>query len=482
MNSPSESDFRARADREKSLVAFSSLAAALLLTALKIAVGLATNSLGILSEAAHSGLDLVAAGVTFWAVRISGRPADRDHTYGHGKFENLSALFETLLLLLTCVWIVYEAVSRLFFETKVVVDASIWAFLVITLSVVVDFSRSRALSRAAKKYKSQALEADALHFSTDIWSSCVVLAGLFGVLVAERFGLPWLEKADSVAALGVALIVIWISVELGKRSIDDLLDRVPTNLRDEVARVAANVPGVERVTQVRMRRSGPETFADVTLTVNRVKALEDAHDIASRAEDAVRSVLPQADVVVHVEPVAPSQEDMITSVRLLAARQGLGAHAVRIYQQDGQRSLELHIEVSEHLSLEEAHRQASQFEEAIRRQYPELGRIVTHIEPAGEAAATSRSQPANQATVRQVIREFLETERLGLAAHDIEVQQVDGELAVSFHCVLPPSLAITAAHDMTLRLEKYLRARVPNLGRVVIHVEPEERSQATDER
>jgi cation diffusion facilitator family transporter len=476
MSNCSTADPRAIADREKRIVALSSLAAALLLTSLKIVVGYATNSLGILSEAAHSGLDLVAAGVTFWAVRISGQPADQDHTYGHGKFENLSALFQTFLLLATCVWIVHEAIARLFFRETVEVDASIWAFLVIFLSIVVDFSRSRALSHAAQKHKSQALEADALHFSTDIWSSCVVLLGLVGVLVAERLNLPWLHQADAVAALGVAMIVIWVSIQLGRRSIDDLLDRVPQHLQEEVTRAAGAVPGVQDVTQVRLRRSGPETFADVTLTVNRAAAFENAHDIASQAEAAIRSVVPEADVVVHVEPMTPEQEDLTTTVRLLAARLGMGAHALRIYHHGDLRSLELHMEVDEHLSLEEAHRQVSQFEERLYQMVPALARVVTHIEPTGEVVATKKSRPANTEPVRGAIQEFLTTERLAVEPHDVKVVEVGGELAVSFHCALPPSTAITVAHDLTLRLEDYLRAKVANIGRVVIHVEPTEES------
>jgi len=472
MASQSSLESRAQADREKRLVALSSLLAAFLLTGLKGAVGVATNSLGILSEAAHSGLDLVAAGMTFWAVRISGRPADRDHTYGHGKFENLSALFQTLLLLATCVWIVYEAVARLLFHEAVSVDANLWAFLVILLSIVVDISRSRALRKAAIKHNSQALEADALHFSTDVWSSCVVLLGLVGVLAAGWWKQPWLEKADAVAALGVALIVIWVSVQLGKKSIDALLDRVPIELREEVVRAAAGVQGVQDVTQVRLRRSGPETFTDVTLQVDRSAAFENAHAIADEAEAAVRSVIPNADVVVHVEPMAPEQEDLTTTVRLLAARHGLGAHGVRIYQQDGSRSIELHLEVNESLSLEDAHRQATAFEDDLRRRFPDLGRVVTHLEPAGESAATMRSTPAEQAEVLAAIGLFLAAERLDVEPHDVEVQSAAGELAVSFHCALDPATGITEAHDLTLRLENFLRQRVPNLGRVVIHVEP----------
>ncbi len=461
-----------RADREKRLVAASSLAAAVLLTGTKLGIGLWTQSLGILSEAAHSALDLVAAAVTLWAVRVSSRPPDHDHPYGHGKVENLSALFETVLLLVTCVWIIYEASERLFFGEPVHVDANVWAFLVVILSIIVDFTRSRALKKAADKYSSQALEADALHFSTDIWSSAVVFLGLAGVLLGERLKIPWLVHADAVAALGVAMIVVWVSLRLGKKSVDDLLDSVPKGLQEQVFETARRVPGVEDVTRLRLRRSGPEIFADVTLAVKRGAAFEQAHDIAHNVEAAVDAALPNADVVVHVEPVAPGEEDVTTVVRLLAARHGLGAHGIRIYEENRQRWLELHLEVNESLLLDEAHRQATEFERALRQALPGVTRIITHIEPTGDAVATMRGEPAGQMEVQKAIAEFFETYPLAAHPHDVRVQLAGGEYAVSFHCELAPSTAITEAHDLTVRLEEYLRARVPGLGRVAIHVEP----------
>ena len=467
------SELLTQADRDKRRVALSSFLAAILLTATKLGVGLWTNSLGVLSEAAHSGLDLAAAAITLWAVRVSGRPADREHPYGHGKIENLSALAETLLLLVTCVWIVSEAVHRLFFTANIHVDPNAWAFLVVILSMIVDYSRSHALSRAADKYASQALEADALHFSTDIWSSAVVLLGLCGVVASEQLAMPWLIQADAVAALGVAVIVIGVSLKLGKKSVDDLLDSVPGSLRDEVAAAAKRVPGVEAVTRLRLRRSGPETFADVTLAVGRTAAFERAHDIASEVETALHALLPNADVVVHVEPIAPGEEDVTTIVRLLAARHGLGAHGIRIYEEDRQRWLELHLEVSDSLLLDEAHRQATDFERALRQSLPGVTRIVTHIEPTGDAAATIRGQPTGQLQVQKAISDFLHDYPLRVKAHDVRVQLAGGELAVSFHCTLDPATAITEAHNLTVRLEEHLRSHVPGLGRVVIHVEPE---------
>jgi cation diffusion facilitator family transporter len=475
MSSVKRSQAQPDAHHEKHRVALSSLLAAVLLVSLKLVVGLATNSLGILSEAAHSALDLVAAGITLWAVRVSGQPADTSHTYGHGKFENLSALLETLLLLAVCVWIVFESVKRLLFAEHVVVDANIWAFLVVMVSIVVDISRSRALRHAAGKHQSQALEADALHFSTDVWSSGVVLLGLIGVVLGEKLEAPWLAKADAVAALGVALIVVGVGFRLGKKSLDDLLDSVPEHLRGQVVGTTAAVAGVEEVKQVRLRRSGPEVFADVTISVDRGTALERSHAIADDAEAAVRSVLPRADVVVHIEPMTQEKEDLLKTVRVVAARHGLGAHAIRAYEDNDRRSLELHLEVSDALSLDEAHRQATEFERELRETVAGLTRIVSHLEPIGRASNTHAAQPAGQAAVRQAIDTFLKTSRLPIEPHDVEVQQTGDKLAVSFHCALDPATTITDAHELTERLERHLRACVPAVGRVVIHVEPAQR-------
>jgi len=291
-------------NREKRAVAISSVIAAVLLTSTKLVVGFSTNSLGILSEAAHSGLDLVAAGVTVWAVRMAGVPADRNHTYGHGKVENLSALFETVLLLGTCVWIVHEAVQRLTSEHSATVDASVWAFGVVVLSIVVDVSRSRALMRVARKYDSQALEADALHFSTDVWSSAVVLLGLVGVKLAQPLGIPWLSSADAVAALGVAAIVFVVSLRLARRSVDDLLDAVDPK-EVEAVRAAAHVLGVSAVGETRVRRSGPDRYVDVTVLVAPDLELAMAHHIADNIERAVGAVVPRARTMVHLEPKEP---------------------------------------------------------------------------------------------------------------------------------------------------------------------------------
>jgi cation diffusion facilitator family transporter len=292
----------ANANHEKNQAALNSVVAAFLLTGMKVVVGLLSGSLGILAEAAHSGLDLAAAIVTCIAVRAASKPADRDHAYGHGKVENLSALVETLLLLATCAWIIRESVLRLT-SHHVQVDASLWAFAVMGISMTVDFSRSRMLYRVAVKHGSQALEADALHFSTDIWSSAVVIIGLLGVKLAGWYpALGFLLQADAVAALVVAGIVVLVSGRLGVRTIQGLLDSSPPGMDEKIESAVATMDGVMDCHAVRVRHSGPYYFVDLHITVDGEQSLRSAHELTERVEQAVEALLPGADVTVHPEP------------------------------------------------------------------------------------------------------------------------------------------------------------------------------------
>jgi cation diffusion facilitator family transporter len=294
------------ANREKNSAALTSVVAAVGLTGFKLLIGILTNSLGILAEAAHSALDLVAAVVTLVAVHISGKPADSDHNYGHGKVENLSALFEVFLLLITCIWIIYEAIQRLFFHA-VNVEVSIWSFIVMGTSILIDYSRSRVLFRAARKHKSQALEADALHFSTDIWSSSVVIGGLAFVLLSNLLpGLSFLRQADAVAAMVVAGIVVFVSVRMGIRTVHGLLDSAPAGVADKVKAAVEGVSGVLDCHAIRVRYSGPQVFVDVHILVSRDQNIVAVHELTERIEAAIQTVVPGADTVVHPEPVDPA--------------------------------------------------------------------------------------------------------------------------------------------------------------------------------
>ena len=288
--------FKERVDgaKEKKRAAFSSIIAAVFLTTLKLIVGIVTNSLGILSEAAHSGLDLMAAGTTYGAVTVSAKPPDEDHQYGHGKVESLAGLFEVALLIITCVWIVYEAWHR-FIGGIHLAEANYVGFAVMGISIIVDFSRSRMLYRMARKHHSQALEADALHFSTDILSSSVVIVGLLFV----RFGFLF---ADTVAALGVAVFTVITSLRLGVRTTEVLLDRAPEGMVRLIEKEAMEVDGVIDCHNIRTRRSGGYTFLDMHICVEENTPTNEAHEIASNVEKKVKDLVPRSDIVVHVEP------------------------------------------------------------------------------------------------------------------------------------------------------------------------------------
>ena len=260
----------------------------------KLVVGLLTGSLGILSEALHSGLDLIAAVITLFAVKIADLPADDEHNYGHGKIENLSALIETFLLLVTCFWIIYESISRLINKHPIEVNA--FSFIVIISSIIVDFSRSRALYKVARKYNSQALEADALHFSTDIWSSAVVLIGLIAYSLFD------FVYADSIAAMVVAIIVLSVSYRLGRRAFNVLLDRAPTKIVDQINQVIKRIPGVIKYHDLRVREGGAYKFVELNIHVNKGLSIEEAHSISENVEDEIASKIPHCKVTVHIEP------------------------------------------------------------------------------------------------------------------------------------------------------------------------------------
>ena len=296
------SNFSQNSARDKRSAALTSVIAAVGLTGFKIIVGFSTGSLGILAEAAHSGLDLMAAVMTFLAIRISARPADRNHLYGHGKVENLSALFETVLLLVTCVWIMYEATHRLLYHSAHL-EVNYWSFAVMITSIVIDISRSRVLYRAARKYNSQALEADGLHFSTDIWSSGVVILGLFLVKLSEWVpGLLFLRQADSVAAIMVGLIVVYVSLRLGIRTVQALIDVAPSGIEKKIISAVEVLPGVTDCHNVRVRYSGPQPFVDVHVLVDGNQTLKEAHILTEEIERVIQELIPDADVTVHPEP------------------------------------------------------------------------------------------------------------------------------------------------------------------------------------
>jgi len=463
------------AEREKRGAARNSVLAALLLTAMKLVVGVVSGSLGILAEAAHSGLDLVAAFVTLLAVRISDKPADHEHTYGHGKIENFSALIETVLLFVTCAWIIYEAASRIFFQARPI-NPSLWAFLVMAVSIGVDVSRSRMLYRAARKHHSQALEADALHFHTDVWSSTVVIGGLALVWAGQNI-LPGaakiLEKSDALAALGVAFIVLFVSYKLGKRTIEVLLDRAPEGLLQEFSEAAGRVDGVLNVGKIRLRRSGPRVFVDMVVEVDRNLSIEHTHAIAEAVEGEVQRLSPGADVVVHTDPKEDEREDKARRIRGVANRDQMAVHNIWLHEDKGQVVVDLHLEVDDHLSLRQAHEMADHIERDLRADMPEIVHINTHIESRGTSLGDGRIVTDQENRLVQRIKTMTDEVAGRASCHDVMLRRRDGQLSVSLHCTFDETMSIIQVHDITTRIENRLKSEIPSLERVVIHAEPE---------
>jgi cation diffusion facilitator family transporter len=460
--------------REKKRAALLSVGSALVLVSLKTFLVVRTGSLGVLSEALHSGLDLIAAIITFLSVRMSDRPADERHPYGHGKFENFSAFIETGLLALTALYIIYEAFDRLFFRS-VHIQPSVTAILVLLVALSVDVTRARALRHVARKYSSEALEADALHFSTDVWSTTVVIVGIGLVWAGESWNLPWLIYADALAALAVAAIVLWVGAQLGRRTLDALLDAAPEGLQQEIAKAVARIDGVLDVDRVRVRRAGNRHFVDATVSVARTASLEQVHALSDAIEKRIGEIVP-SDVMVHAEPRAPQGEHLFEAIRAVAQRKGLAIHDVHALQQDGQLFIELHLEVDENLSLREAHRQATDLEEKIRELRDGLVDVNIHIEPLGRHIATPDAGLGEMRQLSRDIEVFLnrlpsEFDEL-VNCHDVRVRQVEHRILVSCHCTMKSALPITQVHDVTAVLEDRVKEKFPQVFRVTIHPEP----------
>jgi cation diffusion facilitator family transporter len=459
---------------EKRVAALASIVSAVVLFGLKVFLVVLTGSLGVLSEAMHSFLDLLAAAITYFSVRVADKPADAQHLYGHGKIESFSAFVETALLLLTAVYIIFEAVQRLIFHGAHI-RPSLSAILILAGCMGIDFFRSRALKRVAGKYPSEALEADALHFSTDVWSTFVVILGITGAWLGLKFGVPWLSQLDAVAALVVAGVIIWIGSRLGKRTADALLDVAPRGLRERIERAVDKTEGVLQSERVRVRRAGQRYFVDVTISVPRTASLEQAHAASEAVEKGIAQIVP-ADVVVHVEPRAKSDENLFETIRALSQRRGLAVHELSAHHFDGRLFIELHLEVDEGSTLKQAHRRATELEEDILNATDPRAFVNIHIEPLGTKIAGAEQMKDLTRSVQDYLNSLQAEYSELLDCHDVHVRSVDHKILVSCHCAMDGALEITAVHDITAALEDRVKERFPQIFRLTIHPEPVEES------
>ena len=456
---------RSTAYREKNAAALSSVIAAVVLTTLKLIVGLQTNSLGILSEAAHSGLDLIASIITLYAVRISEKPPDQDHQYGHGKVENISALIETILLVATCASILYEAVKRLItHETHI--QVSVYSFGVIILAIIIDFGRSRVLSRTAKKYNSQALEADALHFSSDIWTSLVVLLGL--ACVANGY-----NAVDPIAAILVAILVLFVSYRLGRKTIDALTDRVPQGLYQEVWDAVQRIEGIEDIVTIRLRTSGAKVFVDASVTIRRTIPFERAHGVVNAIEEAVHKTHPNIDVVVHAKPVETEDESIADKVRLIVMQRGLRApHNLEVHRTDGRYFIDFDVEFPKGNSFTEAHAITAEIESEIRKIVQSVDRITVHMEEFQPYAQELANATSTEAKLRESIRDIVLKDPDVADCGEIIILRSDLQYNVSVTCGIKRLSTLREVHHIVTRIETNLYQQFAELNRVTIHAEP----------
>ncbi len=456
---------------EKRSVSLNSMLAAAAMTLLKLAAGLMSGSLGVLSDAAHSGLDLVGAALTFFSVRVSDKPADEDHTYGHGKVENLSAFGEVLLMAVSSAWIIREAVLRVLHHS-VELRHSVWPVLVLVTSILVDFWRSRKLQAVADRTGSPALATDAFHFASDIWSSAAVLCGLGASWAGEVLGIGWLRYADPMAAVVVSLLILRMTVSLGHEAVGVLLDEIPADTRRRILDEVEQVEGVLAVEQVRVRRAGASYFADLTLALPRRFTFEHTGELVRAATEAVHRALPEADVVIHTVPRETKAESIFDRVRAVAARNNVSVHELSVQSLHGRLRVEQHVELDESLTLLAAHDFVSALEAEILRETPEIDSVLTHI----ESEPATIEQPQEMVEVDRKLEFALRgTARLFpeiVDVHEIHVGRAGEHLYLSCHCTLPDDLVMHRVHLVITALEDRFKLECPEVDRVTIHPEP----------
>ncbi len=440
-----------------------SVVAAIVLIAIKLATGLATNSLALLSEALHSGTDLVAALLTFFAVGVAARPADKGHSYGHGKAEHLAALAEGATLVLLSVFVAFRAIQRLAGSNDTHVDAAWYAIVVIVVVIVIDASRALVSWRASRRLASAALESNALHFFSDLLGSAAVLVGLLFV----RCGF---QHADSIAALFVAALVLVAAARLMRTNVDVLMDRVPVQAEAAARAAIAGITPVVDLKRLRMREAGGRQFADVVIGVSAGAAVGQGHAVADRVEEAVQRALPRSDVVVHVEPDrdASGIRDRAQEAALSVGRVR-AVHNINVLLLDGGTEVSMHLKLPGDLPLDEAHDVAEQVERAIRIAVPSVTAVQTHLEPLTESEHVHAVEDgaAEEGDVRRIVRE-----ELGHEPRELRFLQTTEGLVAFVTLGLDPGASLADAHTRASEIEARIRNEHPGIADVIVHTEP----------
>lgn len=450
---------------EKQRVAFISMLSSAALASIKLVAAVFSGSLGVLSEAIHGLIDFGATIVTVFAIRWSSQPADDDHQYGHAKIESVAALLETVLLFGTAIYIAYQAILRLTTPHEQLTIAW-WAFVIMLVSIAVDFNRSRALKKIAKATSSEALAADATHFESDMWSSFAVLIGLGGVWM----GFQW---ADSVAALLVSAYICKIAWELTSTTLNTLLDAAPAGVSAQIKTIAEQLDGILSVNQLRVRPAGSMLFVNLDVNVPRLLNLVAITDLKSELTTAIHAVLPHSDISITTNPVALDNETAFDKIGLIAAQRNAAIHHITVQQIQGRMAVSFDLEVDGATPLATAHDQATTLEEAIRNGLGGDVEVESHIEPQPERLISGEpATPQLTKKLETMLRQLAKSEKSLSDLHNVRVRQTDGGVYVHYHCRFAPTETVYAVHLAIDKIENDLKSKIKNINRVIAHAEP----------
>jgi cation diffusion facilitator family transporter len=455
-------------NRKKLNIAKSSMLAAILIVFLKFLAAYFSGSLGVLSELFHSSTDLIATIATILSVKFSSKPPDEMHNYGHEKIESFSALFQVVILIGLCAYLVYESIERII--NHVPVQISIFTFSVILICIFIDISRSRALMKVAKETKSQALEADSLHFASDVWSSIVVLIGM----LFTYFNLSPL--ADPVSAIIVSVLIITATFRLTKRAFDSLMDRVPPGLRENIFKEIKSMEGVEGIKNFRLRSSGSKIFIDMVILIARTKMFSRTHEIMDSVERRINELAPGADIVIHSEPTETENETINDKIRLIVNNEGFKCHDIFSHKIESDIYSELHVEIDDTNDLDLAHKKISLLEEKIKNEIPVITKLNIHLDEPSELLFDTVDVTSKSTDLIRHIENILKEKYYLKRYYDIKIVSSNDKLRVSLSCEFKSGMTFEEVHDKVTIMESkiylHIKGIYPNLANVIIHAEP----------
>jgi cation diffusion facilitator family transporter len=455
-------------NKKKMNIARKSMYAAIFIVIIKFLATYLSGSLGVLSELFHSSTDLIATIATIISVKYSSKPPDEMHNYGHEKIESFSALFQVIILVGMCAYLIYESIERLI--NHIPVNISIFTFSVILICIFIDISRSRALMKVAKETKSQALEADSLHFASDIWSSVVVLIGM----VFTYFNLSTL--ADPISAIVVSILIIIATMRLTKRAFDALMDRVPQGLRESIDKEIKSMEGVEGIKKFRIRSSGSKIFIDMIILIARTKMFSKTHEIMDTVERRIKELAPDSDIVIHSEPIETQDETINDKIRMIVNNEGFKCHDIFSHKMEKEIFTELHVEIDNTNDLTQAHKNISRLEEKIIKEIPVISKVNIHLDEPSELLFDTIDVTSKSNELVRNVENILCENNYIKKFYDIKVISSNEKLRVSMNCEFEEGLTFEEVHEKVTILESKIYLNIkelyPNLSNVIIHAEP----------